>query len=345
MSAKRGFGAGAFGSWVSALRSSNARLAILEACHRTGVFEVLGASSGMTSREIAQRANVDAHLLDGALNYLAFSDKVLEKEGDRFRLTAVGAAWLSSKYFAGAMDAYRAYACLSRELLPALRGEKRYGVDFIRDGETLARASHLFSSDTHPFIVAEMSRLGIRWVADLGCGAAQVLISLCGMDERLRGVGVDIDPGCLREAAARVAEVGYSDKISLHEGDILKPETFAANIVDRPVAFTAVAVVHEFLRDGPDKVVDLLHRYRELFAGSYFFLGEFDRVTDEEFRQEPELDGGVSLYYQHFIHPLSLQGLPMHREEWLDVFARANVEVVKVSERLGPRILVYVLRL
>jgi hypothetical protein len=103
-------------------------------------------------------------------------------------------------------------------------------------------------------------------------------------------------------------------------------------------------VVHELLRDGEESFVALLRRYKELFAGSYFLIGEFDRPSDDEFRRGIG-DGGIALHYQHFIHPLSLQGLPRPRAEWLRIFDAAGIEVVKTSDHLGPRLIVYLLKL
>lgn len=331
--------------WIGELRGGSTRMAIIEALHRTNVFATLReGSTGLTSGELGARLNIDAGLLDGVLNYLAFSDQVLEKQGDRFRLTAIGRQWLFTDAVIGTLDGYRAYACLQENLLAALRGEKRYGRDFVRDGESLARASHVFSRATHGWIVAEMARLQISSVVDLGCGAAQLLNSLLSMAPGLQGIGIDIDTGCLREASKAVARAGYDERVSLHEGDLSQPETFVSKIATRPVAMTAIAVVHELLRDGEEAFIALLRRYKELFAGSYFFIGEFDRPSDDEFRRGIA-DAGVALHYQHFIHPLSLQGLPRPRAEWLRLFEAAGIEVIKTSPHLGPRLVVYVLRL
>ncbi len=330
--------------WVGDLRSGSTRMFVLEALHRTKVFEILRTSGPATSAELAERAGIDAHLLDGVLNYIAFADQIIAKSGERFELTPVGHEWLFGDIFAAAVDGHTAYACLQTQLLPALRGQVRYGKDFVRDGESLARASHVFSRATHSWIVAEMRKLNTSCVVDLGCGAAQLLNSVLKLDERLTGVGIDIDPGCLREAEQSVASAGNAQRVSLYEGDLQKPESFAGKITQRPVALTAVAVLHEFLRDGRDQMVAFFRKYKELFAGSYFFIGEFDRATDEDFKRGID-DGGVALLYQHFIHPLSLQGLPMPRAEWVQLFEQAGIELVKVSPRLGPRLLVYLLRM
>ena len=45
-----------------------------------------------------------------------------------------------------------------------------------------------------------MKELGVKKVADLGCGSADVLISFCESNQDLKGVGVDISKSALEEA-------------------------------------------------------------------------------------------------------------------------------------------------
>ena len=49
-----------------------------------------------------------------------------------------------------------------------------------------------------------MKKLGVKKVADLGCGSADVLISLCEEDKNLMGVGVDISNDALKKAKKRI---------------------------------------------------------------------------------------------------------------------------------------------
>ena len=94
-----------------------------------------------------------------------------------------------------------------------------------------------------------MSELGVKKVADLGCGSADVIINLCKSDENLLGVGIDISNDALKEAKARVEENGLEKRINLYQGDLYNPETFSEEVKDVD-GFNAIMVMHEFLRDG-----------------------------------------------------------------------------------------------
>jgi SAM-dependent methyltransferase len=235
------------------------------------------------------------------------------------------------------------YSCLLHELVPALRGQKRYGRDFERNGELLAIGSHFAGRHVYPFVVAEMQQLNVRTVADLGCGTANVLLSLCDLDPKLKGVGIDISAGAIEEAGHRVQARGMADRIQLVVADLRKPEEYAKNL-SQIEAFNAIMVFHEFLRDGEQAVIEMFQRMKQAFPGRYFFMGEFDSMSDEEYKTLPYPDRIPLLFYQYITHPLSLQGLPMAKARWLDLFKRAGIEVVKVKDGMAFRLNIYVLR-
>ena len=187
-----------------------------------------------------------------------------------------------------------------------------------------------------------MKKLGVKKVADLGCGSADVLISLCQQDKDLSGVGVDISDKALDEAKDRISEKGLQNRISLVQGDLYKPSTYSSKIKDVD-GFNAIMVMHEFLRDGKEKVIQMFKDMKKEFKGKYFFLGEFDCLEDEEYQKMPYPDRIHFLFYQHVIHPLTWQGLTF-KEEWLDIFKQADVELVKMEDKLNFRLVQFVLK-
>ncbi|WP_442978122.1 SAM-dependent methyltransferase [Saccharothrix sp. 6-C] len=58
-------------------------------------------------------------------------------------------------------------------------------------------------------------------VADLGCGDATRLIRLCGRDESLRGIGIDISAAACDLAAGKVADAGLADRVEIVRTDVL----------------------------------------------------------------------------------------------------------------------------
>jgi ubiquinone/menaquinone biosynthesis C-methylase UbiE len=67
-------------------------------------------------------------------------------------------------------------------------------------------------------------------VYDLGCGDGRVVIAAaarCGA----RGVGVDIDPDRIAEAATQARQAGVSDRITLIEADFFQVDLADATVV------------------------------------------------------------------------------------------------------------------
>lgn len=203
-------------SWSQSIRNGYARAFILFALHYTGVFQALRPGDAKTTEELATECAINAHLLDGVLNFLVHADRILAKEDNKFFLTDRGKDWLfSDPVIAMSWGAVGAYSCLLYELVPALRGEKRYGKDFIRRGDLIAVGSHATGKANYHWVVSELSRLGVRKVADLGCGSADVLIDFCNLDPHLQGVGVDSSPEALEEAQRRIEAAGLKNRVSL----------------------------------------------------------------------------------------------------------------------------------
>lgn len=330
-------------SWAQSIRNGYARAFIIFALHETGVFDALRSGEAKTAEELATACHVNAHILDGVLNFLAHADEVLVKKGDRFSLTERGEWLFADSVRAMSFGAVGAYACLLYELVPTLRGEKRYGVDFERRGDLVAKGSYYTGKQSYPWVVSELSRLGVESVADLGCGSAEVLISFCSLDLTLRGVGIDISPGALEEARRRVQTAGLTDRIRLLQGDITRPESYEAEVKDVQ-AFNGIMTFHEFLRDGEEAVVEIFRRMKRRFPGRYLLIGEFDRVSDEEFQAMAFPDRIHPLFYQYIIHPLTWQGLPIPRASWLRLFERAGLEILNVKDGFPFRLVEFVLR-
>ena len=77
--------------------------------------------------------------------------------------------------------------------------------------------------------------------------------------------------------------------------------------------------------------------------GKYFFIGEFGCLTDEEYQKLEYPNRIHFLFYQHVIHPLTDQGLAT-KEEWIDIFKKANVEIVEMNDKLNFRLVQFILK-
>lgn len=318
-------------AWRETIRNGYARAHVLFALLESGALEALqrAGDAGRTAAELAGECSLDELILDNVLTYLALSDVVLEKKGDRFRLAEKGAYIFEKKMQHVLYNNVGSYAVCLTELLPALRGEKKYGRDFLRNGEYLAIGTRNVTQESHPGIVSAVEKYRPRVLGDLGCGSAHLSVKLCNANPALSSVAIDVSGGALEAARRTVDAAGLSDRINLVHGDVGDPDAWAEAAKDVDL-FVTVAVLHEFLRDGEAGVVRVLERMRALFPGKIFVIVEFNRRPDEEFASIP-LDFRYRwLFYQYLMHPLSNQGL-ISQERWLALFKELGMEVLSVE--------------
>ena len=330
-------------SWSQSIRNGYIRSYIIFALHETGVFDLLRKNKNLSINEIAKKCNLNPTLLYGVMNFIYHADQIIIKENDKFSLTEKGQQWLfTDPVLAMSFGAVGAYSCILTELVPSLRNEKKYGQDFIRKGEFIAKGSYHTGRANYSWVLDKMKEYGIKKIADLGCGSADVLINFCKIDPNLSGVGIDISTKALEEADSRVKKNNLSDRIKLSPGDLYKPETFSESVKDVD-AFNSIMVMHEFLRDGEESVINMFKSMKKQFKGKYFFLGEFDCLEDEEYQKTKYPDRIHYLFYQHMIHPLTNQGLTT-KEGWLNIFKKAEIEVVEMNDKLNFRLVQFILK-
>lgn len=330
-------------SWSQSIRNGYIRSYIIFALHETGVFNLLRKDKNLSVNEIAKKCNLNETILNGVMNFLYHADQIIIKENDKFSLTEKGQQWLfTDPVLAMSFGAVGAYSCILSELVPTLRNEKKYGEDFIRNGEFIAKGSYYTGRANYSWVIEKMKEYGIKKIADLGCGSADVLINFCKINPNLSGVGIDISKEALDEAESRIKKNNLSDRVKLSLGDLYKPETFSESVKDVD-AFNSIMVMHEFLRDGEDSVVNMFKSMKKQFKGKYFFLGEFDCLEDKEYQQTKYPDRIHYLFYQHMIHPLTNQGLTT-KEGWLNIFKKADIEVVEMNDKLNFRLVQFILK-
>jgi ubiquinone/menaquinone biosynthesis C-methylase UbiE len=316
--------------WTRNILSGYIRAYLYHALIKTGVIDALLASGteGKTVEELAANGKLRPQLLKGVLDYLLVADVVLDHRDGRYSVNPLGQKVLTKNraFLSLVLDnGIAAYGSILTELLPALKGEKTYGVDFVRAGDVVARTSYTAGKDSYPWILAELEKRQAKVVADLCCGTAELLIGFCRLAPGLKAVGIDIDRDAVREATERVKAAGLADRITIIQGDVTKPQSYADRLggVD---AFTCIGAIHEFLRNGEEAVERILRDMGSTFPGRYFVLGEFHALSESEYRELPLPTRVSSAWYQHVVHPLSLQGLPMPRQKWIDLFTRAGLK-------------------
>jgi 2-ketoarginine methyltransferase len=223
-----------------------------------------------------------------------------------------------------AWGAVGGYSIVLTELIPALRGKVKYGVDFERNGEYLAVGSLLTGRGSHGWVLDHITKVGTKRLCDMGCGSAVVLTEFLKANPDLKGVGLDVSDGFLTEARRRVKEMGLEDRAQLIKGDITKPDSYIDQLGEVD-CFNAMMVIHEFLAHGDQKVVDILKRMKAAFPGKMMIISEAIPYSEEEFHAIAWEDRPHPASSQYAFHGLTWQGIPQKPEVWMKIFEKAGV--------------------
>lgn len=219
-------------------------------------------------------------------------------------------------------DFIYAYAPLFENLDLMLTNDKKYNKDVFRRGKFVAKATAEVSQYIPiPVIKDIVKRYNFKTILDLGCGSAEFLLEICDSVERT-AYGIDISIDAIAFAKEIIHKKGLSDKVQVAVGDIFKVNQLkqAASNVD---AITSMFVIHEFLSQGRDVVVNLLKTIKQTYPNKYFIICELTRFAPEVLRKAP-----TSIAEHHLFHALSEQNL-LTVEEWHSVFKEAGYKIVE----------------
>jgi hypothetical protein len=298
---------------VNGFALTNALFAFVEA----GLLDDLNRDGYIDAASAAERHGYKPDQLLGLLRYLTSQD--VFKERDRFYATPFGDA-VFSKAAVGRLWLYRGgYGRLMFEAGRLLDGSLTYGKELTREGEYVSKGSSSATSSFYDEVALKIiDRLGARTLVDLGCGAADFLISYVKRSPDNRGIGVDLDPGGLAEAGRRTRAAGVAERIQLIEGDAFGVDGLARTCNSADLFF-AFGMVHEVLRDGEEGLLDFIDRMAVAFPGKRFLIGEpiVNRTRE---------DGAF-----YWLHILSKQGIPLPLAGWTKLLGRlkkAKLEMV-----------------
>lgn len=294
---------------------------ILLALDSLGVLEDLAARGSASARELAG----DPRLVGACLDYLALTTPLVTREAGRYTARPE----LRARLLRMLLDTGAAYRPVFRDLRELLTGQKVYGEDLCRDGARLATASARLTRGAIPVIARRLAERGITTVADLGCGKGELLATLCAGGPR-RGFGIDVDPGAV--ATARQHLGGLAD---VRLGDLRDPRALD-HVPREGLALVSVTVIHEFLREGEEALVQLLRGLPRV----PLFVVEYDAVPFEELAATQDEETLLTASFYQLLHPLSDQGDPQPAARWREIFARSGYRVTS-EDRVAPRLVVF----
>ncbi|WP_413804426.1 SAM-dependent methyltransferase [Streptomyces sp. OE57] len=304
----------------------------LDACARAGLLDRL--REGQTASEELFEG-MDRKLAESVVRYLELQGVVEDGKEGAWRLTERGQL-LTSEASRAMLGFYgEAYGPVISRAADLLVSQATYGRNVARDTAALGRHSAtLFHRFHTPTVLNALGDIDAQCILDVGCGAGRLLVDACAQNPNLRGVGLDISPDAIDVARQLAFTAGVDDRLEFVVGDAFHPESWPA-VCREADTLVAVGVVHEFFREGEERVVALFDTFAELLRSGLkgFILGEpqlrYDNAEDD------------SEFF--LVHALTAQGFPLRRELWLDILARTQLRCRRLLTRpeAGQRLVFY----
>lgn len=282
--------------------------------------------------EAAEALGYDEAVFGCLLEYLV-GRGLLRPAGDALELTERGEKYALVNARGLLMLYWGGYRPIIGQLGPMLRGEIPIG------DPRLARSTRHAALGTEQInslvvtpgvldIIHELAEKGVEGVLDLGSGTGGFLIQFARQEPTLRGVGVDMSEAAVEQARRTAAAHGLEDRLTFHVGEVgAGPLPLPDDAVESVDLITAMFMLHEFGRHGPDAIVAVLEALREQFPGTLLLFIEAPLADVEALGANPPPHYAALDYL--FIHPLSGQGRPLPPEEWERIVRQAGCEFVE----------------
>ena len=320
-------------SWYRSLTHQYFFTHVCLALEKIGFFDALALQGGIHIQEFAKTRNISGDLLKTCIDFLWSTTDLLEKDGDIVRL--------KNKNFSKALWVLAAYKPVFDNLSEILKKEKQYGSDVSRDGYYLQKASVLFSGDAVRLVLLTLENEKNGQLIDFGCGGAHALIDYCRYDNARTALGIDVDPDIAQAARKNADEASLSDRIAVIESDALNFEKWQPFVSKKqPRYFLASTMLHEFLRNGEEFVINFLAKIKSEFSDAQFFIIEFDALPFEKIKTETDTERKLFAAMYELWHPLTNQGMPQPQEVWEKIIRKSGWEIQSVV-RANMNLLIY----
>jgi len=312
-------------SWYRSITYQHFFVQVCLALEKIGFFEEYTHQNSINMQKFSKTRNISERLLETCVEFLWSTTDLLEKDGNIVRL--------KNKNFPKALWVLAAYKPVFDNLTEILKEEKQYGRDVSRDGYYLQKASVLFSEDAVRLALSALENEKSGQLIDFGCGGAHSLINYCQKEDVRTSLGIDIDSDIARAARKNTEEAGLSDRIVIIESDALNFEKWQPFIQEgQPNYFLASTMLHEFLRDGEEFVVDFLAKIKTEFPNSQFFIIEFDALPFEKIKTETDMERKLFAAMYELWHPLTNQGMPQPREIWEKIIKKSGWKIRNIHQ-------------
>jgi hypothetical protein len=310
---------------------------VVHALERLGVFQRLQTDGGLDVLSYCVENALD-HSVFRALVRVAESFGYVESRGDLLRATAMGEeACRVLGFFTWAVGGYHD---VFANAAPLARGQRRFGVDLLRDEGMVALGSAQADTALMRHILdAEIAEIDFRTLVDLGAGVSERVSRLVKARPGSRGIGIDISGPATALAHDTIDGHGLTGTVEPVCADVLDilfdgRQVDGADEADVVMSFM---FLHDLLAD-PKRRSEVIPRLRGAFPKAQTFL-----LGDTTVRPR-DGDDALPIFSNGFELAHALMGVPIYtREAYEDLFDQGGLSLRRAVPFGAPHTYLFVL--
>ncbi|MFJ4689626.1 class I SAM-dependent methyltransferase [Streptomyces sp. NPDC088789] len=305
-----------------------AAAALLQIGAELRIDHILESGDTFSAADLAELTQVPEHRIAEYVGALVAAGLVGETETTgQFRASDDYADWKhEAGYVSWALSANSPFIEKARDFLIDRDSAAEISK---RDGRRVAVSSRWIGEQTfYPAVINRVVAAGATRVADLGAGAAGLLIRLLQQDSARMGLALDISAAACTAAREAAVRSGVSDRLEVVERPIESLVEDSSQI-DGANAILACFVLHDIIQDD-DLSDSVLHScYSALAPGG--FMAVVDAVSYAQGERERKFSALFTYLHANFmkVH------LPSEKA-WLDKFNSAGFSQVESTSEVTP---------
>jgi hypothetical protein len=174
-----------------------------------------------------------------------------------------------SYFFKSSLYFSHAYAPVFHSIKELLTGEDEYGINIVRNGDSLSKSSELYISDVVLEVVAHLSKEEFDVAVDLGCGSGHIGKRISAILDKTC-IGVDNFSDTYRSDSS-----AHSQEYRFLQGNIKHPFPWCDQLPSGRKIFVASMVLHEFLYGNTETLCTFFADYSKAFPSALMYILEW----------------------------------------------------------------------
>jgi len=284
-----------------------------------GLIAEINKNGKINLIKFSDEHNYDLRTLKIICDYFSILD-IFKKNNCVYEFTQYGKKLFSISQ--GVFTLLYAYMPIFESLTEIIKKEKEYGRDVFRKDKFVGKGScELGELLPVPYAINILEKHNLNRILDMGCGSGDFLIRFC-KDNNFVGHGIDLSIDSINIAKDQAEKAGLSSRVFFQKSDILNIDEYK-NLIEEVDVLLSMFVLHEFLSEGRERVVEILKYIKNNFPNKYIFISEVYRRNVVDLIANP-----VPVAEHHLFHRLSQQGLA-NIKEWRSIFEESGLDIVE----------------